>query len=344
MRRALAALGALLAAHAAGAQDSTAREPGKLHPVWRDSAPVPLTIVTELKRLQRDDGSAPPWRQATVQAEGMAAPVDMKVRARGNWRRAHCYYPPLRLDVPGKALKGTPLSGLEKPKLVVACRGGEEQERWILQEFMIYRVYQQLSPVSHRVRLVRLTIRDRGDAGSPPPARWAFLVEEGPALAKRLGAKELDQKGTGPGDLEPYTEAVFGLFEFMIGNLDWSLSALHNTEILARDDGYLPVPYDFDFSGAVETSYATPPPEMSVRSVRERRYRGYCVPPETFERAIAHVKSRRAAIEALYGDELGRLLPEKTRARTLEYFNEFWTILDNPGLVKRQITEACRSA
>ena len=338
---------ALLCARVAAAQDSAAaggegkKGEGKLGAVWRDSTPIALTLVTELKRLQRDEGDAPPWRPATIQAEGMASPLDARVRARGNWRRKNCYYPPLRLDAP-KGLKGTPLAGLDRPKIVVPCRGGDEQERWILQEYMLYRVYQQLSPIAHRARLLRLTIRDRGDAGAPPPPRWAILVEEGPALAKRVGAKELEQKGTAPGDLEPFADAVLGIFQFMIGNTDWSLSALHNTEVLAREDGYYPVPYDFDWSGAVEASYAIPAPELGIRSVRERRYRGYCVPPEVFARAIAHVQSRRPAIEALYGDELGRLLPEGARRRTLAYFADFWAVLDNPAQAKRQIVEACR--
>lgn len=334
-RRLLLVAAALALAAPARAQEAP------LPPAWRDSAPLALTVVADVKQLQRDDGASPPWRPATVQVEGMAQPAAARVRARGNWRRKNCYYPPLRLDVGRKAAKGTALEGLDRPKVVVACKGGGEQERLILQEFQLYRVWQALSPLAHEVRLVRLSMRDRGDA-RPVDARWAILVEEGEALAKRLGARELDQKGTAPGDLQPVPEAVLGLFQYMIGNTDWSLSALHNVELMARDLGYFAVPYDFDWSGAVDAPYAIPAPELGIRSVRERRYRGYCVPQAALDEAIAHVKSRRPAIEALYRDDLGRLLPERAAQATLEYFAGFWAVLDDPRQVKRHIVEGCR--
>jgi hypothetical protein len=310
--------------------------------VWRDSAPLSLTITTDVGQLRKDKGEAPPWRQARVEVEGGGAAIPLRVRTRGIWRRKNCELPPLRLNLAGKDVKGTPLEGLDKPKLVMPCRGGADHERYVLQEFQLYRVWAALAPVAHHVRLVRLTIRDTNGGAAAAPQRWGFLFEEGGALAKRVGAKEIETKGTRPGDLDPYAESVFGLFQYMIGNTDWSFSALHNLEIMAKDGTYFPVPYDFDFSGAVEASYATPMPNIGIRSVRQRVYRGYCVPPEPFLEAMRHVGSRRAAIEALYHDDLGKLLPPATVARTLEYFGEFWRLTDDPARGKRETLDACR--
>jgi hypothetical protein len=215
----------------------------------------------------------------------------------------------------------------------------------VLQEVQLYRVWAALSPpLAHRVRLVRVALRDSAEAASAaaPAPRWAFLVEEPAALAKREGAIDLQQKGTAPGDLDPFTDALHGLFQLLIGNTDWSISALHNVEVMARAGGYYPVPYDFDFSGAVEARYATPAPELKLRTVRQRLYRGYCVPPDDLQAAVARLQERRPAIEALYRDDIGRLLPEATVKRTLEYFDEFYRTLADPASVRREIAGACR--
>lgn len=323
-----------------GSDDGAPRPPGL---VWRDSAPVVLTVAADMRRLKRDDGAAPPWRGARLVVDGAPAPIAARLRARGNWRRKHCELPPLRLDVAKSVVRGTALEGLERPKLVLPCRGGEEGDRYVLQEAQLYRVWAALTPpLAHRTRLLRLTIRDSADAAAPSQPRWALLVEEPNALAGRDRAAVIEQKGTAPGDLDPFTDALHGLFQFMIGNTDWSVSALHNVEVMARGGAYYPVPYDFDFSGAVEARYATPAPELKLRTVRQRLFRGYCVPDDALQAAIARMQERRPAIEALYRDEIGRLLPAETVQRTLAYFEEFYRVLDDPGAVRREIVAACR--
>ena len=87
---------------------------------------------------------------------------------------------------------------------------------------------------------------------------------------------KLCQADLGPSDLEGKDLALAYLFEYLIGNLDFSFNGLHNTELLATTDGrVLPVAYDFDFSGAVNTSYAVPPPDYGVPNVRTRKFMGY---------------------------------------------------------------------
>ena len=59
------------------------------------------------------------------------------------------------------------------------------------------------------------------------------------------------------------------LFEYMIGNLDWSVPVRHNIKLIVpKEDSNaiaFPVPYDFDYSGLVKTDYAIPPPELELR-------------------------------------------------------------------------------
>ena len=154
----------------------------------------------------------------------------------------------------------------------------------------------------------------------------------------------IESQGAMADDLDPTTATIAGLFQYFAGNSDWSVSALHNIELLATADALLhPVPYDFDFSGMVDAFYATPPPQLGIRSVRERLFRGYCVPDEEFARAFALFQERRPAIEALYADEIGRLLDRRTVSRTLEYIGDFYRTIGDPGRARRDIVEVCRS-
>ena len=54
---------------------------------------------------------------------------------------------------------------------------------------------------------------------------------------------------------------------------------MQNIKFLSKDQATAPfaVPYDFDHAGIVSTPYALPAEELHMSSVRQRRYRGYCV-------------------------------------------------------------------
>ncbi|HMI46031.1 MAG TPA: hypothetical protein VK491_07685, partial [Gemmatimonadaceae bacterium] len=89
--------------------------------------------------------------------------------------------------------------------------------------------------------------------------RYGFVIEEPKAIAARVGGKVMEQKGALPGDLDPDQDALVGVFQYMIGNTDFSVAGLHNVELLFKDDGtVMPIAYDFDFAGAVNAKYAVP--------------------------------------------------------------------------------------
>ena len=65
---------------------------------------------------------------------------------------------------------------------------------------------------------------------------------------------------------------------------DFSLAALHNIKLSGKNGTkFIPVAYDFDYSGIVETFYAIPPSELQIESVRERLYRGLNYSPKVFK-------------------------------------------------------------
>ena len=147
--------------------------------------------------------------------------------------------------------------------------------------------------------------------------------------------------------LEPEQATMASLFNYMIGNADFSLitskegNCCHNAKLLQGADGsYIPVIYDFDSSGYVSAPYAETPPDLNLRSVRQRIYRGFCTEPEVLEKALGEFRLHREALLDLANETL---YESRWMARSaVKYIDSFYTVIENPKQLSRQITEVCR--
>jgi hypothetical protein len=354
-----ALLAAVLLSGVASAQDSTKLATAQLGSVAssRDSSkhrgaaaffesqePIEVTLTTNIGRIRRDKSENPPWRPATVSYKGADSnlvTVPLQARTRGIWRLRMCDFPPLRLNFSGETSKGTMFSGLDKPKLVSYCRDMDAYEQYILQEYQLYRIYQLLTPVSHRARLLKFVYADSAD-GKVRARRYGFIMEAPGALAARLGGKVLEQKGAQPGDLDSFQDALFGVFQYFIGNTDFSEGGLHNVELFFNNEGTaMPVAYDFDFAGAVNARYAIPDSSLRIPNVRQRLFRGYCTDPYAFDKVFALFNEKKPQIYALYSDSIGKLMDRGTVKETLRYFDEFYDTIGDRRSAKRSIIESC---
>ena len=145
--------------------------------------------------------------------------------------------------------------------------------------------------------------------------------------------------------LGPRDAARVALFEDMISNLDWAMTAgpagtdcCHNTRLLAKEGSttnLIPVPYDFDYSGLVDAPYAVPPAGIPLSSVKIRRYRGYCQHNADAEAAAADIVAKRTSLLAAL-DETPKL-EESTRKKAASYLGEFFDQISTPqGLAKME--------
>ena len=346
---------ALAAPALANAQDAAkakkaekaAKEPKpekRVPPFFQSVTPIAMTFTTNLKQIRRDRGETAPWRWATLSFQdsaNKAVVMPVRARTRGIWRLKNCNFPPIRFNFSDKDTKGTLLEDLEEPKLVNYCKDNEQYEQFILQEFQLYRVYQLLTPVSHRVRLVKMSYVDSASA-KRDAERYAIIVEDPGQLANRHLAKVIKAKGAGPGDFDPNDLALAYLFQFFIGNLDFSFNGLHNTELLGTTDGrILPVAYDFDYAGAVNAPYAVPPANYNWPNVRTRKFMAYCEIAEGFPGALAKFMEKKDAIYALYADEIGKLMSQRVVRETLEYYDEFYRSVRTPQDAQRNVFSKC---
>jgi hypothetical protein len=178
----------------------------------------------------------------------------------------------------------------------------------------------------------------------------AFLLEDDDDLANRVGGMMLDAPGAGPEDFEGMALGVMYLFQYLIGNLDWSAfdapgdeDCCHNSKLIGKDSESVPkygIPYDFDSSGLVDAHYAVPPDGLGMRNIRQRLYRGFCFANDALPGAVALFNEKKPEIMALFRDNPH--LSDRTRERAIEYVEEFYGTINDPKEFEREITGRCR--
>ncbi len=278
---------------------------------------------------------------------------DIELSPRGFSRRTLgiCQFPPLRINVSGER-QGTLMQGQNKLKLVTRCRPGAAFEQLTVLEYTAYRLYNEITPLSYRVRPVRVTYRDNASRRREE-TQFNFLIEDSGDLARRNNRAEIEvgSREVASAQLDPQQAAIVGLFQYMIGNLDWDMvegpdaeDCCHNGKLFAATatsrEAVIPVPYDFDYSGFVNAPYATPPQGFSTQNVRQRVYRGYCRYNDQAQASREIFRSRRDRIYAVIDGETRLTQARRNTARS--YIENFFEILDDEQRFQRQIIDECR--
>ncbi|MEO0422715.1 MAG: hypothetical protein AAF184_10295 [Pseudomonadota bacterium] len=345
----IGAVAALLAFVPALGQDSSP------DPLFLSDDPLALTLTVDLRALELNT-EAPRDHPATLSFENAAgAPIqlDAKLRPRGHSRRQLCDFPPLRLDLPKGEVADTVFARQNKLKLVTHCVSMGKRSRnaraHVALEYLAYRMLNRLTEVSFLVRPLHVTYVDARSGREHEHV--AFVIEHKRRLAARLGwpVAEVDQ--IPKPQLDPEVTARVDLFQFLIGNTDYSIVAgepgeecCHNAIALQRDNRYLPIPYDFDMSGLVNKPEAKPRRSLGIRSVRQRLYRGYC----RDERYLDEAVDQYVAARDLLMEEVARAaeLFELSRASRMtadKFVDDFYTqVLLDPGQLERKIKRRCR--
>ena len=164
-----------------------------------------------------------------------------------------------------------------KLKLVTHCIDDKnEGNSNLLKEYLAYKLYNELNRNSFRVQLIKITYIDNvGDYGKE--TRYGFIIESKKEMADRIGGKICDECfNPGIDDLSKKDMNVTAVFQYMVGNADWDIEMNKNIALVKTNNSnkLITVPYDFDFAGLVNTSYAIPNPNYGLKSVKERVFLG----------------------------------------------------------------------
>jgi hypothetical protein len=268
---------------------------------------------------------------------------EIRLRARGITRRSICYFPPIKLNFKETAFENDTLNDINSLKLVTHCKNSDLYEQYLLKEFLIYRMYNLLTDNSFRVKLLHIDYIDSEDK-MKPLTKYGFVIESNNHLAERLQGIRINKEGVNTWDTDRYLISLLDIFQYMIGNTDWSIPPLHNIRLVKPSVPYsniLAIPYDFDYSGMVNTVYAIPDENLGTETVRTRVYRGYCLPSDDhYQRLFNVFLEKKQAMFSLVEDF--ELLDKKSRKEMLDYLEEFYTIIENPRMAERNIIDVCR--
>lgn len=318
---------------------SGAEAAGPVTPLFATDQPIQITIKGPLSALasKRTTGNQP----GTLTHAGVAYPITLSPRGITRLKKDVCQFPPLRVEFPQRPAAGSLFAGQRRLKLVTHCRSSAEFQQKVLLEYAAYRLYNLLTPLSFRARLATIDYVD--DNGKPSISRIGFFIEDVDDVGKRNAMVKPHTPDRIPAtQLDPLGSARFAVFNYMIGNLDWSMRAgppgegcCHNGRLLAPAQSsarMTPVPYDFDFSGLVDAPYATVPDGVSVNSVRQRNYRGYCMHNADAAAVASDMARRRGEFLGLFATIPS--MDERTRSRSATYLEGFFKDVDSGKLLK----------
>jgi hypothetical protein len=203
------------------------------------------------------------------------------------------------------------------------------------------------TPLSFRARLARVTYVDTSGEDDAF-TRYAIFLEDNDAMALRNGGRKLDwdiQRQLHPAQIDKEQAVLVEVFQYMIGNTDWSGVHMHNMELLRLPSNVLvTVPFDFDMAGIVDARYSVPDESLPIRSVRQRLFRGFCPeqlnrPRETYEAVFQTFRERKEEVYDLWRNQAD--LEENRLEDTLEWLDEFYEVLEDPDEIQDEIFERC---
>lgn len=273
--------------------------------------------------------------------EGNPQEYTIKIRARGNMRNKVCFLPPLKIDFKKGDLRAAGIRGnFDDLKMVVRCKGGGAYEDYVLKEYLTYKLYNNLTDISFRVQLIKLTLEDT-EGKQKNIESYAYLIENIEELAERVNGAIRVNNFLRSKFLDPTSYDRMCVFEFMIGNADWHTIKQHNTKIVALHDPKIVVsiPYDFDFSAIVNTPYATPHTKLPIEHLEDRYYLGLCREASAYDTTLDLFRTKK--LELLATIEQFDLLAERPKKLMLKYLNSFFEIIETPKKYQSQIVEHC---
>lgn len=339
MKSALIALGLLLAASAA-----PAAEPAK--PLFADDQLIRIAIRGPIAQVAGSDKRSTVVA-ATLSNGAESLPVRLSPRGITRLRKETCRFAPLRVDFTGAPSASSLFAGQRRLKLVTHCRPAEGHQQYVLLEYAAYRLYNQLTPLSFRARLAQIDYVD--DSGKSATSRFGFFIEDLGDVARRNGMTEAQVGARIPvSNLRPADAARFGVFQYLIGNLDWAMQAgppgdtcCHNSRLIVPPGStqMTTVPYDFDFSGFVDAPYALPPEGINVSSVKSRRYRGFCRHNAEALVAAREIYAKRPQLLATLAGIPG--MDERTARKAAAYLDKGFADIATDHSVTGKLLKTC---
>ncbi|MGY6741687.1 MAG: hypothetical protein ACXIUQ_03050 [Cecembia sp.] len=304
---------------------------------------ISMRISGDLQDLLDDRTGKAEYRPINLSYfSGEADEITMPIRARtrGHFRRikGNCSHPPILLRFSRSVREGTIFEEQRRMKLVLPCKG----DKYVLREYYVYKLYNLITPNSFRAQLVKIELDDEVLKPRLRGPFYGILLEEEDQMAARNSSISIERRLIRPEHTDSTHFLKMAVFQYLIGNTDWSIQYRQNIKLIAADSlsSVIPVPYDFDHAGIVRAPYAKPAPELNLNTTRERRYRGYCIEDMVrFEEVFQHFKENKEGFYSLFTNS--EFLDQNYIQFTIRYLDDFYKTLNDPIKARKEFQYPC---
>ncbi len=304
---------------------------------------VKFTLQAPLAKM-RDDRDKEIKYPATLTHDGKRYNIEVSVRGNKRLQSMTCTNPPLWLDFKKAESKDTFWDHQKHTKLVVLCRKAKVNYDYLRAEYLVYRMYESIFPVSFKTRWAEATyVEEDGTTRTEP----AFFIERKQRLAKRADMKNFDLQHAEYEQLHGETATLASLFNYVVANPDFSLvsamegSCCHNAKLMENDSGELiPVLYDFDSSGILAARYAAPNPSLKIKKVTDRIYRGYCFQNEHLDGARTKILGKEAEWMNLINND--PVLGKGYKKKMTKFLNRSNRLIERNATWNSKVVSQCR--
>lgn len=267
----------------------------------------------------------------------------IKLKARGKMRCSYCSFPPLMLKFKDNVTEGERKQGRKTLKLVTHCYLSPKYENNVLKEYLAYRLFNLVTPYSFKTRLVRIHYVDIHKPYKTYTT-YGILIENEDNLAERNNAVIIDNKYVTQNHMNSEDMTRVALFNYMIGNTDWSVPYQHNVKILKSldvlSDKGIPVAYDFDYSGFVNTGYSAPREELPIKTVTERYYLGVCLGNEELNPVIDQFEGLKGRFLSTINEF--EYISMGSKKQLVAYINSFYKVYKHQNTLLSDMNRTCK--
>jgi hypothetical protein len=270
---------------------------------------------------------------------------DISLRTRGEFRYQNCFFAPIELNFKKADFGYSDLNKISKLKLAPQCNSTSEYENYVLREYLIYKLFNVLTDTSFRVRLLTVNYIDT-EKKRKPIRQYGFFIEPVEMLAARTNTVPINIRTVNQKNILPKVMDRLAIFNYMIGNFDWSVPGQHNVRViksLVLDTLQLgiAIPYDFDWAGVVNASYAIPAETLGTNSVRERIFLGVCRSKEVYLKDLEVFLEKKEEFYRVVNEF--PYLNQKAKKDITTYLDEFFDQLVGKRTIINILLNKCKA-
>ena len=321
----------------------SAQNAQKSDELYKDQTPLEIKLGYSNKDLNRntDDSTFITTPMAYLHDEKWSE-IEVNLRARGNFRRNECYFPPVKMKIKKKQYSGTIFDGNKTMKLVLPCKIEKENNDNVLQEYIAYKIYEKISPFHFKTRRVNIQFTEPKGKKTKEFQLKGFLIEDDKRVAKRHEGKVME-RFIHPMAMQHVTSVQNAFFQYLLGNTDFSVAYQHNGKLLYVDKEIIPLPYDFDMTGWVNPSYATVNTTLGINSVQDRKYRGFKREQQYFDQVRAEFLAKKSELMDMVASFESDFSDPKEYQNMYDFMGSFYEVLEDDKKFEKVIVAEART-